>query len=213
MLRYERKYRLDDWSPPVVEQIIRMHPASFYQPYPPRWVNNIYFDTPSFTSFKDNVAGISQRVKHRMRWYGRPFYHVDQPVLEAKIKHNETGRKESIRLGGTYTLENIQELTQMARDAWNKGNEFGAVLLNTYHRSYWISANQKFRLTIDYQLQYSPVTERKKIHLDYNDRSTVVEVKYPIELDDESGTIFQYLPFRQTKNSKYVNGISWVYGG
>ena len=35
-----------------------------------------------------NAAGVSQRVKRRLRWYDRPFAVIDNPILETKVKEN-----------------------------------------------------------------------------------------------------------------------------
>jgi len=69
-LRYERKYKLDLATPAFVKQVIKMHPASFRKIHPDRQVNNIYFDTIDLTTYKDNVIGIADRKKFRVRWYG-----------------------------------------------------------------------------------------------------------------------------------------------
>ena len=55
-MRYERKYKIENLSLPLVEQSVRLHPASFKKIFPDRQINNIYFDTADFRTYKDNVC-------------------------------------------------------------------------------------------------------------------------------------------------------------
>ena len=41
---------------------------------PPREINNIYFDNLNFTSAQNNIDGISERAKFRVRWYNSDFF-------------------------------------------------------------------------------------------------------------------------------------------
>ena len=79
-MRYERKFLTSYLSKPEVEDIIRLHPASFSEIYHARYVNNIYFDTFSFSSYKENLGCISDRTKVRIRWYGEVFGYIEEPV-------------------------------------------------------------------------------------------------------------------------------------
>ena len=93
-MRYERKYKIEDLSLDVVHQVIRNHPASFRMIFPDREVNNIYFDTPALSTYQDNVKGIGERRKFRVRWYGDKRNTSTKNNFEIKIKENELGRKE-----------------------------------------------------------------------------------------------------------------------
>ena len=44
--RLERKFLVEDLDVHEVESIVRLHPAAFRKLYAPRWINNIYFDSP-----------------------------------------------------------------------------------------------------------------------------------------------------------------------
>jgi hypothetical protein len=44
-----------------------------------------------------------------------------------------------------------------------------------------------------------------------DDQAVILEVKYDQELDGELDEIFQNLPFRLGKNSKYVEGVLGYY--
>ena len=212
-MRYERKYKLGHLHPSAFEQAIRLHPASFRPIYTPRWVNNLYFDTPDFTAFHDNAAGVSQRVKHRLRWYGQPFAMIDNPILETKVKENLLGRKESYPMPrAQYPIGSLEPLLQQVRSRLGCGAELQPVLFNTYFRSYWATSNGRFRITIDSELQFGAYRTQAGRLLPYHFPAVVMEIKYEQEAEPESDFILQHFPFRQTKSSKYVMGVEVCYG-
>jgi len=191
----------------LVEQVVRMHPASFQKAYPNRQVNNVYFDTSTFTTFHENQGGIAQRKKYRVRWYG-PFLQILQnPILEVKVKDNLLGYKESHPLQNT-TLQNLEALKTVVNQKLNTHQALQPVLLNAYERSYWVTPNQKIRLTIDWNLAFHQLYKHpnfNKFHL--KDSAVIVELKYAEDQEADASRIMQHLPFRLTKQSKYVEGI------
>ena len=64
---------------------VLMHPMVLASTYPPRRVNNIYFDSPELTALRIQRDGLSDRAKVRLRWYG-DTERMAQPVLELKSK-------------------------------------------------------------------------------------------------------------------------------
>lgn len=191
----------------LVEQVIRMHPASFQKAFANRQVNNVYFDTASFTTFHENQSGIAQRKKYRVRWYG-PFMQILQnPVLEVKVKDNLLGYKESHPLQNT-TLQDLDALKAKVNQQLKTHQALQPVLLNAYQRSYWVTPNQKIRLTIDWELAFHQLFKYPKFNtFQLDDPAIIVELKYPEDMEDEASRIMQHLPFRLTKQSKYVEGI------
>ena len=101
--RYERKFLVTDLSLQQLELLIRFNPALFSVMYPPRSVNSIYFDHPDLRFYQENVAGLMNRTKVRIRWYGDTFGPIQRPVLEKKIKRGLLGYKESYPLA-PFTL-------------------------------------------------------------------------------------------------------------
>ena len=87
--RYEVKFVIDDFAKFEIENMIRVHPSLFNEIYSERNVNNLYLDSVSLSSYFDNLAGIAQRLKIRVRWYGSLFGFIEKPVLEIKF-----GRKD-----------------------------------------------------------------------------------------------------------------------
>lgn len=212
-MRYERKYKVDNLQPAIFGQAVRLHPACFRPVFSPRRVNNLYFDTPDFSAFHDNTAGVSQRVKHRLRWYGRPFEVINDPILETKVKDNLLGRKENYPLPkGQYSPDKLNSLLEQVRRHLGYGRELQPVLFNSYYRSYWATPNGRFRITIDSELQFGAYREQPGRLLPYRLPAVILELKYEQEAEAESDFIMQHLPFRQTRSSKYVVGVGVCYG-
>jgi hypothetical protein len=206
-MRFERKYRVDNLSMHHIMQIIRSHPASFYKLYPNRTVNNIYFDTPNMTCLNDNLMGINIRKKYRVRWYGDDINTINSPNLEIKFKENELGGK-TIFPVEPFLLSNIKDIQQQVNTMIPQLYTLQPTLLNSYSRSYWGTKDLKFRITIDTDLRFhSLIHSRNFFKYVTSDKVVIVELKY--EKDDEKAIkrITSFLPFRLSKNSKYVNGI------
>ncbi|MEL6657761.1 MAG: polyphosphate polymerase domain-containing protein [Bacteroidota bacterium] len=208
-MRYERKYRIESIPIPWIEQVLRAHPAGFRPLYPQRQVNNIYFDTPALDEFYQNVSGTPQRRKHRMRWYGGTTAQLPKTVFEVKIKDNELGSKESQALGDALWTDLPAHFEQIPAMRYLP---LRPVLVNSYERTYWGTANGKFRITLDWNMRFAPFSwAAPPPHLHYlPDQAVVLELKYEQEYDEEANAIFAHLPFRLTKNSKYVTGIGLV---
>src|SRR5688500_10076779 len=97
-LRYERKFLIEAFSFEQVDHIIKFHPACFKEVFHSRNINNIYFDTPAFNNYYDNIEGETNRWKARIRWYGNLFGNISKPTLEFKIKNGLMGHKKSFRI-------------------------------------------------------------------------------------------------------------------
>jgi len=98
--RYERKFAITGASLAQVENLVRHHPALFFQEYASRLINNIYLDSPDLRNYHQNVNGDTERAKLRARWYGQLFGAVPQAILEQKCKRGLLGMKHSARLPG-----------------------------------------------------------------------------------------------------------------
>ena len=193
-------------------QLVRLHPAGFQKIYPDRQVNNIYFDTPDFQTWRHNTDGINQRKKYRLRWYGQGLEKITAPQFEIKIKHNELGSKEVYNFKNCQ-LQNLEKITQQVNQICHTNSpsffsSLSPTLLNTYQRSYFGTSNGKFRMTIDDNLQfYTPLHKAAFYSKAQTLPSIILELKYDEYLDQAANDIFKFIPFRQTKSSKYVTGI------
>ena len=205
MWRYEIKYVLHHHEWLQLQQALVLHPASFRTAFPDRIVNNIYLDTTDFIACNDNLAGISDRRKYRIRWYGKAN-EIKNPVLEIKIKNNALGRKE------------IRPITDWENDLMD--NKFLAgyggltpVLQNQYLRSYYLNWEGNFRLTVDRNIKYKSATGLLSTNYDdaLLDEHIIIELKFKEEDLKYHQEISKYLPFRPSKHSKYVTGVFYCF--
>lgn len=181
----------------------------------------LYLDTEGMENYFDNVSGASDRRKVRIRWYGDLFSTVENPTLEFKIKRGLVGTKYSYpfapfaldeRFCHAYYRDVLRQanLPPQVREYMH---EVHGVLCNRYYRWYFVTKDQRFRVTIDTQMTFYQVRKaaNRFLHkyVDYN--HIVVELKYDAALDVEADRIAGFFPFRLTRNSKYVTGVECVY--
>lgn len=207
-MRYERKYRIENQSLAFVEQMVRHHPRGFRTLFPDRQINNIYFDTPGMTCYKENVAGIAERKKYRVRWYGNLMEtEGTDNQLEIKIKNNALGDKKRYSFP-SFLMRDWRQLGSVVAGELSHQVSLIPTLLNSYQRSYYGLPTKKFRITIDRKLGYCPlIQENQQPEIRHLDEAIIVEIKYDESLETEADQVLQYIPFRATKNSKYVTGI------
>lgn len=216
--RFERKFVISSLPRQSVEMIVKTHPNIFSEIFHERSVNNIYLDTPNMTFFFENNLGKSQRKKVRIRWYGDLFGMINKPVLEFKIKSGAVGYKISFllspfELNEDFDLEILLSVfSNSALPPWVMNELMGLEpkLLNGYTRKYFRSFDRKFRITIDNELFYHDIQRRHNSYLKHHLNSTniILELKYDFDYDNNADSISSSFPFRLTKSSKYVNGIS-----
>jgi len=216
--RYERKFFIPSISSSQVEAIIKNHPSLFHEAFPTRCVNNIYLDTLDMTNYWDNVDGVSKRVKVRIRWYGDMFGEISKPVLEFKIKNNTVGAKVNFPLSSFilcdfFKLQTLREKFSLLNISGNLKSyllSLNLSLMNSYCRKYYVSADTKFRITIDSGLHFLKLPRDNILHFQSEEAPgvTILELKYNQRYDDQGESISRYLPFRLTKSSKYVSGLN-----
>ncbi len=214
--RYERKFLIENGDYRMLEEIILRNKMYFTRLYSERQINNIYFDTDNYFCLVQNIDGQAQRRKLRARWYGSTFGQVDNPVLEIKIREALVGCKRRYKLKpldftkrfDVRTLSNCIAASDLPETVSEALTTMRPVLLNTYTRRYFISSDQRYRLTLDYNLTfYKMATGNNTLFSKRNSNDVVIEVKYDDQSDDDIETISNDFPFRMTKSSKYVQGI------
>ncbi len=215
-LRFERKYRTEAFHADII-QLLKGHPALFNEAFHERQINNIYFDSPGFENYYDNIEGRANRWKYRIRWYGETFRYVEDPVLEIKVKKGHMGYKHHYKLkpftiGPGFSTNSLDlcvgDPTKPYIDVL--GRTLNATLLNTYKRRYFISADHRFRITIDYDQIFYKMNKfnnlfLNKVKLDRG--NTVIELKYDNDHELQAKNIGKEIHFLLTKNSKYIEGI------
>ena len=218
--RYERKFVVSDMHYSGILQAVRNHPSAFGVIYHPRYINNIYFDSNDLDFFYDNVSGRGSRKKARIRWYGDLEGNIDKPVLEFKVREGYLGNKLSFPLKpfvlddtfNTEVLKRVFADSALPDWAFEIMQHLSPSLLNRYSREYFVSFDEKFRLTIDSDLSYHAIEPVHNSFLrSYRSEDFIVEVKYDFLNDKDAPFVTANLPFRLTKSSKYVNGMELLY--
>jgi SPX domain protein involved in polyphosphate accumulation len=207
-MRYERKYKIENVALAVIIQAIKLHPAGLSKIYPDRQINNIYFDTPGLTTYKENVMGIANRDKFRVRWYGWNPFEIEKARLEIKHRRNNVGNK-TIYPVAPFSFDNLSSVSREVNQLSGTFALLQPALQNSYRRAYYGTRDQKFRITLDWDLSYASLRtcNRLRRHQQFDSQVYILEVKYEQEIEKEADRISQFFPFRATKNSKYVTGI------
>ena len=214
--RYELKFVAEATRYRELENWIHMHPAGFRTSYPPRQINNIYFDTSDLFAFGENLTGASNRSKARLRWYGdsdRP----EKTVLEIKRRRNHLGWKHHFS-GGALDLTGGRwpKICRNLRGELPPEGRFWLdlypepTLINRYHRQYFESPDGRLRATLDFRqrvldqrLRGSP-NLRKYANLP---DTLVVEIKFHRAHLALGSEVVRGIPIRVSRNSKYVIGV------
>jgi len=215
--RYERKFIADQRDFYSIQNIIKFHPGAFRPIHRSRFINNLYLDTPNFKFYYDNHFGKAERIKVRIRWYSDRFKTAANPFLEIKRKHGLVGDKEVYPIEaftiGTYLdtrqLMNHLQNASLPDDikAWIKHLE--PKIANRYQRCYYLSADKKFRLTLDRTIEYYAAEGRMSTLKKCSpyQKNCIVELKYKVSDEINADEITRHIPFRINKNSKYINGV------
>jgi len=218
--RYERKFQVSDMQLAAVHQQIRLHPAAFSLIFYPRYINNIYLDTADLDAFHENLTGHGKRKKARVRWYGDMMGEVVKPVLEFKIKEGILGNKllfplKSFKMDESFDAGMLRDIflrSSLPDWALETVLKQKPSLVNRYKRTYYMTFDKKFRLTVDEEMSYFAIGPSPNYFLEkYVSSDLVVELKYAYADYQQAIGIADYLPFRLTKSSKYVNGIGMIF--
>lgn len=205
--RYEYKYAIDVLALETVLDTIRYHSAGFSEAYPQRQVNNFYLDTLNLDFFYQNVDGISKRRKFRYRWYG-DFATTTQAQLETKHKENELGWKDTLHIP-IDQISSEEKLKQHFRSLGLSVAELSPRLYNSYSRYYFLSADGRYRMTVDHNQKFGLPFHFDQPHQAlHTDPQIIVELKFDAQDHEDRGVVMSELPWLRTKNSKYANGVT-----
>jgi len=206
--RFERKWVFQNTDKELLLLNLLNSKLFFKEQFTERTVNSIYFDTLNFKSAVDNLDGISDREKHRVRWYGKNTDILAKPILENKIKKNFQGYKIFYKLDDfdkkKLNDNNLFNLTKSINDLLPLKNLY-PVSMTSYERTYLISADNKIRATIDFNLKYKKLTNYVE-NFFINTNDIVLEFKYSLNLDAYLRNEITAIT-RISKNSKYINSL------
>ena len=217
-LRYEIKFVLNEkaladflrWM--FVETRIK-------KKFPDRIVNSIYFDDMEYSSVRDNLSGIPDRRKSRLRWYlSEEKNMVSQPVLEEKIREGRLGNKNSIHLRAfkddidKMPLSKVLAIlrSEIPLDHYLSGYHFSPALHVSYSRKYFEDASG-LRITIDQKIRFRSNFSYSNSLQSYPGQhygSKVVELKFPRKLKNSVTDMIRPLRLYPVRHSKYLAGMA-----
>lgn len=218
-LRYEIKfvvprpeaYRMHGW--------LKTHAEGFRVAYPPRNVNNVYFDNFDLATYDENLSGVSERTKIRLRWYG-----VDKELLDGRLelkqKKNRLGWKTTFKVQGLPFIgrswrqigRDLRERLPMEAQHWLDLHP-EPVIINRYEREYFVSRDGQVRITLDTGL--TVLDQRLSRSPNRTARTNlpdvmIVEAKAVDRAFRELGRVVSDIPVRVGRFSKYVNGLQTI---
>ena len=224
-MRYEIKFALDSSNFLDFSQWIAAA-AYFRRAYPRRKVCSLYFDTAEMASARDNLAGISDRRKYRLRWYltpGDDVGAVDPRVrFEVKLKHGRLGEKLITKLAGiepqSLDEKDWKKIASMVRqeflaNPWPENSmpidALEPKVFVDYVRDYF-SGPGAIRVTVDRNIFFQDASTGVEFVSRYRQpySKVIVEFKFPPERRHQVSEIMSSLPFYPVRSSKYLLGLS-----
>lgn len=215
--RQEIKFVSYEYQLPYLLGWIRLHSAGFFQPHPDRWINNVYFDSHSYHAYSQNLSGASQRTKLRYRWYGEARL-PEAGILELKCRRNFFGwkRRYPVDVIPAQKGDSWQDIrARISEQISHEGRKVlevnpVPVLINRYYRKYFVSRNEKVRITVD--IHQAVWDQRYRAHPYFGKKANiphalVVEVKFARQDRELASQILQGIPVRVSRHSKYINGV------
>lgn len=227
-MRYELKIVLPQYLKQDLLTRLRCSKYFIKEIYHDRQINNIYFDTTNYTDYLASVNGSDERKKYRIRWYGDFKKDYITPHLECKYKKGLAGGKNMceilpINLDDEFNHLEYYALLKRRYHTLDSNQQYmigellsrNPVLINTYHRQYFITADEKYRLTVDDNMlfyDYNSINFSKTPIISTADTNIILEIKFDVNDIDGAKKLVNDIGYRLGKNSKYVNGIKGILG-
>lgn len=229
-MRYEKKFTFSSLLYDEIKENLLQSSYLFKQAFPPRRNNTLYLDNNTFGNYRDNIAGLSNRSKGRLRWYTKKgdssFNENTEFSLEIKIRKNLLGEKITEKI---FLPKNILEGSQLSLINYlidSVSNNIKPFLTPctelslgvSYDREYYQSEFSDIRCTLDSNLIYWDITGNNSIKdfrfnwIPYTMDYSILEVKCDPETFDEISNSPD--PFFESitmgRHSKYAVGLSLI---
>ena len=210
--RFERKWvyyssnRLN-----LINSLIRSKFFFRYQ-FPKRRVNSIYFDDNNYSAVIQNLDGIYKKTKLRLRWYGDKSI-IKDPKFEFKNKLGFISKKKQVKIEEINELNfpkisNLKKIQYIVNEKKFNKKIIYPLISTHYEREYLISVDSSIRATVDFNLECIHLKNFSQIKINKNfSNITLLEIKYPINLDNLLRKKLNDITLRLSKNSKYVYSI------
>lgn len=182
--------------------------------YKDRVVNSIYYDEKNLTFANDNLIGISERLKTRLRWYNtdKNFFY------EFKSKKNKIGKKiiipsnktfKEISLINLFSYKNVdfksKKLEEKIMHIVTR-YDLLPILKVTYNRSYYKFMN-KIRLTFDTPSSFN-IFSSNSFKTQKKDVLFILELKFHPDDYILAQKLISDSQFVPKRFSKYLRGLA-----
>lgn len=177
-----------------------------------RKVYNIYFDDKNLTSAKNNIIGLSNRAKYRLRWYSQKDK-IKNYNFEIKYKKNRLSFKkiyklltdqQNIEYNNIFSYEKKYFENKDLNNLCIFNKVLKPILKNNYFRKYFIYKNI-VRVTLDDPCEYEEFNyERIQ---DYQQKFYILEIKFDPKNKDIAFELLKNFPFFNSRHSKYIHGL------
>lgn len=166
-----------------------------------------YFDTPEFDFYHQHHRGCLNRYKVRFREYRD----TQSRYLEVKFKNNKKRTEKSRILISNFELFNIHHYTDFLDDLGvPNSHQLAPKLVNRYQRIALASEVRAERLTIDINLENSPVTSAEGRALG---PLAILELKQAsLNRNSVAYQVLRDLQLRPRSFSKYCMGLALTEG-
>ena len=215
--RYEKKFVLKNNFNFLINKYIKSNKLFFRKQFIERTVYTIYFDNNNLDLYCQNINGLNNRKKIRIRWYS-PISNFFIPILEIKIKKGNLGEKIKIPLKklDKKSISSPQDVfNSILKDKYDKKitnilYTLKPNLFISYSRNYYLSRIVDCRLTIDKNIKFYSIKGGKINNIYRRYDKTLIEIKYPETIQSYVLDGINEIPFRITRHSKYVEGLNMV---
>ena len=203
--RIEKKFIFPNQASDLVKKILLGN--NFKKLYSDRYIKSIYIDNLNFDSAKDNINGVNERKKFRVRWYDDDLNKI---YFEQKNKNNffvwKNIKKLELDINKKNLINKIYELLSNNNKYIDTNYNYKMVLKINYKRSYFISDQGEFRATIDTEINTSPVLDFNKV---IRLPETILEFKFSKNSESYFRDFFSLrgLNIRSKKYSKYIQSF------
>lgn len=226
-MRQEKKYTFSITNLLDVKKSIQNSNFSISKSYENRFVNSLYLDSFDYLNYEENLGGISNRSKARIRWYSKkPFAKITKNTnifFEIKTRTNLFGSKLIHKINfpdHTISYDNnlmVNYLRKILPLKFLPYIDHCSVfsLGVSYDREYYETSSKKLRLTIDNDIKFIKpnsfeVFNFKQVET-YNVEYGVLELKLPKDTYDEIADIpIDFLDITSGRHSKYSVGINLI---
>jgi len=223
--RYELKYKINpgelhkfySWLSTLSMSSHKKNETFIKKQHQSNLINNIYFDNLNHDMAFDNIYGSLYKKKLRIRWYGSDS-NIKNVRLEIKEKFNNLVRKNVETISTELDLSRSAVRSSSFQSLFQRSNLkfkltysklFQPTLFNQYSRDYYITANEKVRITLDQRIFYS---NPDKIVINSRKNSSnfdiICEVKFGKSDFDYAMSLVNSIPFKRSRYSKYSTGLN-----